>query len=851
MSDTPNDMGKSIPIDNKSLNTNTDLPTHLVAIGVSAGGLAALESFFNAAEDDLGCAYIVIQHLSPDFKSMMDQLLSKYTEMPIVQAESGQSVRANRVYLVPAGKLLRIDNGAIVLSELPKENRINLPINAIFANLALDSKIGIIGIILSGTGSDGCRGIVALKEVGALVIAQDPEEAQFNGMPQNAIGTGAVDFVLKTSEMPEYIKNYVSHPLASAESETFKYHLSQNTDVLHKILILIQEETGLDFKSYKESTVSRRIKHRISINNMVSLVEYWEYLQNNQEEIEFVKNDLLIGVTRFFRDKETWAKLKSEAVVPLINATAEGDTIRVWSAGCSTGEEPYSLAMLFNATFDEMGVYRKLKVFASDIDQISVTYAGNGIYPLSISDELPEEYLSNYFVQLSSGEYQVTKSLRSQVVFAIHNMIEDPPFSNMDLVSCRNALIYFQQPAQQKAMAFFHFSLRKDGFLLLGSSESPGKFASYFPAVDSAVRIYSKKSEARIPIGQISGEGLRKGGYQLKSIPQFVERVNKHIVKPRTKNIGLDQLHEQFIPPTLVLNSKLQLVFSYGDTSPFTQKLQPGEVTNDVSEIVHKSLVSSVLSAAHEVIRDESQVLVQNTFKHQESTYSISCSFYKDEDIAERFILLSFVKDISSTDIAKEGIEVYTPDEHTQQHIVELEAAYVECQRMYREALEDLDSTSEELQTSNEELMAANEELQSTNEELQSVNEELYTVNSEYQQKIVELTDTNNDLENLLNATDLGVLFLDADLNIRRYTRPIRKFINIMDFDLERPFEDLSFKFKMDNIHDIVNKVNKEGKSHYSSINFENTKGIEISISPYSIGKDNQGVVISMREKTQ
>lgn len=828
------------------------IPTHLVALGVSAGGLEALESFFNAVDDNLGCAYIVIQHLSPDFKSMMDQLLSKYTDMPVLQAEEGQSVEANKVFLVPAGKLLRIVDGKITLSELPKENRISLPINAIFAELARDSQMGLIGIILSGTGSDGCRGIVALKEMGALVIAQDPAEAQFNGMPQNAIGTGAVDFVLTTSEMPQYIKNYVSHPLASAESETFKYHLSQNTDVLRKILILIQELTGLDFKSYKESTVSRRIKHRISINNMVSLSEYWEYLQNNEEEIELVKQDLLIGVTRFFRDKDTWDKLKTDVVIPLIEKSKNGQPLRIWCAGCSTGEEPYSLAMMFDSVCKEMDVERTIKVFASDIDQISINYAGNGVYPSSIGDELPPAFLSAYFNQMTDGEYQVKKELRAKVVFAIHNMIEDPPFSNMDFVSCRNTLIYFQQPAQQKAMAFFHFALRKDGFLLLGSSESPGKFSSYFPPIDSGARIYQKKSEARIPIAQISGSGLRRSGYELKSIPQFVDRINRRMVKPKTKSIGLEQLQDQYLPPTFVLNTKLQVVYSYGDTSLFTEKMRPGEVTNDVSELVNPEIVSNVLSAAHEVIREGNKVLMRRAVEKESVVYSLNCFSFIDDDSAERFVAISFVVDAEVNEQAgadSKEVSVYSPDEQTQQRIIDLETAYVECQRMYREALEDLDSTSEELQTSNEELMAANEELQSTNEELQSVNEELYTVNSEYQQKIVELTDTNNDLENLLNATDLAVLFLDGELNIRRYTTPIRKFINIMDFDLNRAFNDLSLKFRMDDIHDIVKQVNHEGKSHYSVIEFEKTKGIEVSISPYSIGKDNQGVVISMREK--
>ena len=822
-------------------------PSHLVALGVSAGGLEALENFFNALDDDLGCAYVVIQHLSPDFKSMMDQLLKKYTNMPIVQAEEDDIIERNKVYLVPAGTLLRVVSGRIKLTDLPKENRINLPINAIFSNFAHDAELALIGIILSGTGSDGCRGIVALKEYGAMVIAQDPAEAQFNGMPQNAINTGAVDFVLKTDEMPEYIKNFVSHPLATAESETFKYHLSQNTDVLRKILILIQDLTGLDFKAYKESTVSRRIKHRMSINNKVSLNDYWEYLRENESEIELVKQDLLIGVTRFFRDKETWETLKEDIIKPMLVEREPNDTIRIWCAGCSTGEEAYTLAMLFDMTIKELGVARKVKVFASDIDQTSITYAGNGIYPNSISDEIPSSALSTYFHQMADGEYQVNKELRSLVVFATHNVIQDPPFSNMDLVSCRNCLINLQQPAQQKAMAFFHFSLKKNGYMMLGSSESPGKFANYFPPVNTKKRIYQKTQDIRIPISTISGQGLRRSGYELKSIPQFVERVNKKMHKPKGQSFGLKVLQERYIPPTFILNSKLQVIYTYGETEMFTKKLSPGEVTNDITEIVRKDLSSSVLSAAHECLRGEENVMLERVCEdvEEQKVWSIECHSFAEQDEPDRLLCLSFVEESHST--VANDVKVYSPEEQTQQRIIELETAYVECQRMYREALEDLDSTSEELQSSNEELMAANEELQSTNEELQSVNEELYTVNSEYQQKILELTDTNNDLENLLNATDMAVLFLDDNLNIRRFTRPIRKFINIMDFDLNRPFADLSLKFKMDDMQELVKKANLKGEDHECSIN-EDGHRFDVKISPYVSGKENQGVVLSIIE---
>ena len=828
-------------------------PSHIVAIGVSAGGLAALESFFDAIDNNLGCAYIVIQHLSPDFKSMMDKLLSKHTSMDIVQAQDGQLLYRDKVYLVPAGQFLQIVDGIITLANLPKENRISLPINAIFTRLSIDAHIGLVGIILSGTGSDGCRGIVALKEIGALVIAQDPNEAQFSGMPQSAIATGAVDFTLQTNEMPQYIKNYVSHPLATAESETFKYHLSENTDVIRNILELILSETGLDFSTYKESTISRRIKHRLSVRNLASLSDYWAFLQSNHFEIELIKQDLLIGVTQFFRDGHTWQTLKEDVIVQLINNSDKDTPIRVWCAGCSTGEEAFSIAMLIDDVCNELDVVRNLTIFASDIDQAAVSYASNGLYPVSISDEIPHHYLEKYFTKVSDEQYQIDKKLRAKIVFATHNMIDDPPFSNINFISCRNTLIYLQESAQQRVFGFFHYALVKSGFLLLGSSETPAKLISYFPVLDSTNHIYQKSNDVSIPISEMSSVKLKSRLQSIPSSPTVIKKIIKKDYPSVNKPLGLSHIQEQYLPPTFIINKQLQVVYSYGDTSLFTQKLGPGEVTIDIAVIVRADLVGSVISAAHEVMRKDNKVVMRNVLNDNKKSYSISCFGFLDEASSQRHLAISFIEyttenAASTTD---KLVSVYSLEDQTQQRIVELESAYADCQKMYTEVLDDLDTTSEELQTSNEELMATNEELQSTNEEIQSVNEELYTVNSEYQQKIIELTDANNDLESLLNATDLAILYLDSELNIRRYTRPIQNFINIMDFDINRPFKDLSLKFKMDNVYDIIEQVNSNGKNHYSVIELQDTNALEISINPYSIGKDNQGVVLSIREKNE
>lgn len=836
-----------------SKNTSTqNKPTHVVGIGASAGGLEALQSLFEALPEDLGVAYVVVQHLSPDFKSMMDELIGKNTSMPVGQAKEDEEILANHVYLIPSGKLIRIAEGRIYLSDLPPDNRINLPINEFFRSLADSMRQNAIGIVLSGTGSDGSRGIQALKESGGMVMVQDPEEAQFDGMPISAINTGAVDFVLQTKEMPMQLKSYISHPLRSDTDEKFRTHLSDNADVLEKILTYIKDKTELDFKAYKESTVSRRIEHRMGISSQTSIEGYYKYIQENPQEVELIKQDLLIGVTQFLRDSEVWEVLRKKVVEPLILGVDKSEVIRIWSTGCSTGEEPYTLAMLFANAMKELGVDRQVKIFASDIDQSAVSFAANGLYSATIEAELPSHMLMSYFVQLSDGSYQISKEIRSMVVFATHNLIQDPPFSNMHLISCRNTLIYLQTPAQQKALAFFHFALKLGGHLLLGSAETPGSFSNYFEIIDSRLRIYKKNKDVRIPVVSMTHGTIKHKGYHPNAIPQFIERNAKNVIHDKEKTIGHEAMMELFVPPTLIFNNKLQAVYSYGDTSLFTSKPKPGQVSNDISHILDTQIVSSAITAAHQVVRQKKSILMQNIFVSKENStekhWSLKAYSFREKNAADELIALSFLEE-SDLEHVKEADVTYSQDEQAKKRLEELDESLLECQKLYREVVEELDSTSEELQSSNEELMAANEELQSTNEELQSVNEELYTVNSEYQQKILELTSVNNDLQNLIKSTKMAVLFLDKNLKIRRYTEAFRDFVNIIDFDIDRDFKDLSIPESFKGLHEAIAKVNSYGYDDKVAYDAQDGSTIIVTISPYITGHTHQGVVISMGKK--
>ena len=846
---------------NKSDLVEHNKPTHVIGIGASAGGLEALQGLFQAMPANLNVAFVVVQHLSPDFKSMMDELLSKNTLMPTHQAVEGEELKSNSVYLIPAGKLMRIVEGRIYLSDLPPDNRINLPINEFFRSLAEDKQNHAVGIILSGTGSDGSRGVQALKEVGALVIAQKPDEAQFDGMPLNAINTGSVDFVLSVSEMADQIERFVKHPLHADSTKDFRVHLSENTEVLEKVLKLIEEKTELDFRAYKESTVSRRIEHRISINNKSSITEYYAYLSSHPEEVELIKQDLLIGVTQFFRDMEVWESIYKEVMLKIVTrykGDTLRDTIRVWCAGCSTGEEAYTIAMLFQEAIEDVGSDEQIvKVFASDIDQSAVAYAANGVYPSSISTEVPKHYLGKYFNRLADGSYQVSKELRSSVVFATHNLIQDPPFSNMDFISCRNTLIYLQSPAQQKALAFFHFALKLNGYLLLGTAETTNEFSIYFEAVVNRLRIYQKIKDLRIPMTNLNGANMRqKTSYQIKSLPQFIAKANgfKDRHHSRKPNGIQDALLEEFLPPTLVFNQRLQLVYSFGDTSVFTAKIKPGRVTNELSDVLITELANTALSAAHEVMKENQSVLYENAYsevlegtKHFWSLKALPITRERESSDSEYepYVAISFIKD-DSNQVAKSELS-YKINQLDAHKIKQLDQALLDCQELYREALENLDTTSEELQSSNEELMAANEELQSTNEELQSVNEELYTVNSEYQQKIAELSNTNNDLEALLKATNMAIIFLDRHLKIRRFTDAMKEFVNIIDFDVDREFSDLSLKYELKNLHSDIVKINKSGVEAVKTYKVDG-EVIEVKVIPYSHRNLSVGVVVTFKK---
>lgn len=823
--------------------------SHVVGIGASAGGLEALQSLFSVIPNNLNCAYIVVQHLSPDFKSLMDELIAKHTEMAVHQATDGETLEPNCVYVIPAGKMLRVVEGKIYLSDIAPSNKVSLPINELFRSLAEDFKDRTVGVVLSGTGSDGSRGIVSIKEMGGLVISQTPDEAQFDGMPISAINTGSVDFVLDISDIPEKIQQFINHPLKATEDVDFKKHLMENQAALKDILKYFYEASDLDISAYKESVIARRLEHRLNTNNIGSLQDYYKFLQNHPEEVECVRQDLLIGVTQFFRDGEVWDSVRDEIIKPLLMKSVSDDYIRVWCAGCSTGEEPYTIAMLLLDVLDELDIKRAVKVFASDVDPSAIAVGATGIYPDSVMSEIPPKMLARYFTRLNDGSYQVSPELRGTVVFATHNLIQDPPFSNMDLVSCRNTLIYLHAETQQKTLAFFHFALKMNAYLLLGSAETTGNFANYFATIDSRLRIYQKKKDLRIPVTSLQNREVRREVPKPRSLPQFLSRAldySKSSTSKQSKPIAFDALVEHFIPPTIVVNGNLQVIYLYGDTSPFTSKLRAGHVTNNLNEVLETDVNAPATTLIHEVLSNKSNALLEHCVQRGDEHWSMQCYLDSSNPETEDLICLSF---LPSTHILEKDLVVFQPEEMDSKRLKELDTSLLEYQRRYQETLAELSSTREELQSSNEELMAANEELQSTNEELQSVNEELYTVNSEYHEKITELTDINNDLENLIKATNMAVLILGPDLSIRRFTSAMQRYVNILDFDINRDFRDLNFKVVFEGLNSHIMDVNDTGKENSQVYQHDEDRSTLVYVTPYTTGRVNRGVVVTFTEQ--
>jgi two-component system CheB/CheR fusion protein len=788
------------PLSSSKKSDILDFP--VVGIGASAGGLEALQDFFQKMPLNPGAAFIVIQHLSPDYKSLMDELLARYTKLKIMKVEDGMQVEINCIYLIPPKMNMTIFHGKLMLIEQSSERTLNLPIDIFFRSLAKDQERNAIGIILSGTGSDGTLGIRAIKEGGGIIMVQDDKSAKFDGMPKSSINTGIVDFILPPTKLAEALVSYIKHPFIS-KSEQIEEQISQDENQLSKVISILRESSGVDFSNYKENTIIRRLEKRISINRFELINDYVKFLHNNKRESHILFNEMLIGVTKFFRDEMAFEAL-SEKVLENILLNKKKSSIRIWVTACSTGEEAYTTAILLKEIMGQHKIHKDVKIFATDIDENSLEFAGTGHYPESIASDVSPLLLSKYFSRKQDG-YFVNESIRSMIIFAKHNILSDPPFSKLDLITCRNLLIYLKTDVQQRILSMFYHALAEDSFLFLGSSESLGNLTDGFTVVDTKAKIYKYKHGFRTSfLDNYAYTSVTNGSKGLKNLSSYIQTT-----KPKSSNLSsvFDDLLSDFIPPSVLIDENYDVVHTIHDVSKFLS-IPIGQMSLNLLKMLPKDM-SLIISGLLRKAEKKSDVVIFDNIQTKslrDNSVKISGRKVTDKKTNEIYFLISFQEKspevLNTVSVQKIDINI-----QYQERIDELERDLQFKSESLQATVEELETSNEELQSSNEELIASNEELQSTNEELQSVNEELYTVNSEHIRKIEELTELNADVDNLLKNTNIGTLFLDEKLCIRKVNQVASKLTNIMDSDIGRPIKHFSFKNLIGNFYEILDEV--------------------------------------------
>lgn len=830
---------------------NENKPLYYVGIGASAGGLEALDSFFSHMPADNGLAFIVIQHLSPDYKSLMAELLAKRTTMSVCRAEDGMYVKPNSVYLIPPRKQLTIFHGKLLLSEMDHSRGINLPIDVFLRSLADDQAEKAVAIILSGTGSDGVRGIRAVKEAGGMIMVQSEESAKFDGMPRAAVSTGLADVILPAEEMPARLLSFANRPF-KVPSDLPQVLLSDE-DGMARIFALLREQTRVDFTFYKPSTIIRRIDRRMTVNQIDDLREYVRLLENRPGEVTTLYRELLIGVTSFFRDREVFDEL-GEKILPEMLKDLSNREVRFWVAGCSTGEEAYSLAILTRECMEKLGLKLSVKIFATDLDRDAILIAGNGFYPESIAADMPKGLLSKYFVH-KEERYQVARSIREMVVFAQHNLVKDPPFTKIDLVSCRNLLIYLQPVLQQKAMETFNFSLHATGILLLGTSETPGEVGDYFETLHHKFKIFRSRGKKSPPSADYKYEGAaleaparHQEARFSRGRPLLGQREEE-----RLQERLLQSMVEEFVPLVVVVNERMELLHLVGDAAGFLH-LPSGKPVYDLSRMAAKELAIPMATGLQKVFHDGKDLKYTNIHLPRpdggkrvvQMRMRLLPAKRGQEPLAALFIEETAVPRHEAASGEEQEFDI---SREAEQRIYDLEQELQFTKENLQATIEELETSNEELQATNEELLASNEELQSTNEELQSVNEELHTVNAEYQTKILELTELTNDLDNLMTATRIGTIFLDENLEIRRFTPEASQIYRILSGDLGRPLAHLGHNLEEIDPMTVVHEVVQTGKTREMEVRSDSGEYYLMQVHPYVVGgPEPSGVVLTFTD---
>ncbi len=843
-----NEISVAKPADQKISNEKS-FP--IVGIGASAGGLETLEEFFGNVPKNSGLAFVVIQHLDPTQVGIMPELLQRITQMKVLQAIDKLQMQPNHVYVIPPNKSMSVLNGCLYLFEPAESRGLRLPVDFFFRSLADDKHEKSIGVILSGMGSDGCMGLKAIKEKNGIVAVQDPSTAKFDGMPQSAVNAVVVDILAPANQIPEKLIAFLNNSPAIVQKNEIDDKSKSN---LEKVVILLRAQTGHDFSQYKKNTLYRRVERRMNVHQIEKISNYVRFLQENPSELDILFKELLIGVTNFFRDTFVWEKLKENVLPDLFSKVPDRHVFRAWIAGCSTGEEAYSLAIVFKEAYEKTKQDKNftLQIFATDIDSDAIERGRKGFFSANIAADVSDERLRHFFVKEGDG-FRVNTAIREMVVFAPQNVIKDPPFTKMDLLLCRNLLIYMEAELQSKLMNLFHYALNAGGVLLLGSAENESSQNKLFSVIDAKLKFYKRSA------GTSNTELLDFPGSYKNTSEKSGESIKTVKATDNIQHLADQLLLQRFAPASVLINTEGDILYITGRTGKYLEPAA-GKANMNIYAMARQGLQSELPGAIRKAKLSKEPVKLHKLIVGTNGgtqMVDVTLQLIEKPDPIKGTIMIVFA-DVANASLPRKR-KSKAGNQKSSIREQELEKELQQANEELKSTREDMQTTQEELKSTNEEMQSTNEELQSTNEELttsreemQSLNEELQTVNNELQSKIADYVAANNDMKNLLNSTDIATLFLDKDLNIRRFTEQTTRLFKLRQADIGRPFTEIVNKLNYPRITDHAHEVLRTLVFKETEISTNDQQWFTIRIMPYRTVDDRiDGLVITFVDNTQ
>jgi two-component system, chemotaxis family, CheB/CheR fusion protein len=843
------------PATNASPNEKQQHNLVVVAIGASAGGLEAFTELLSHLPSDTGMAFVLVQHLDPKHESMLTELISRSTRMPVLEVKNGMVIEPDHVYVIPPNRTMTIHDHTLQLTAREETRGQHMAVDYFMRALAQAQGHNAIGVILSGSGTDGTLGLAEIQAQGGVTFAQDETTARHDGMPRSAIAAGCVDFVLPPAEIARELTRIASHPYIGRGGKEPGADLVPEQHVgLNTIFQMIRKSTGVDFTHYRHTTIRRRVQRRMIVHKFDTLPRYIKYLQQNPAELKALYQDMLINVTSFFRNPSVFEALKTRVFPAIMKNHSTNSPIRIWAPGCSTGEETYSVAIALLEFLGDRASTLPLQIFGSDVSENNINKARNGLYTENIQGDVSLERLRRFFVKVDGG-YRINKNVRDMCIFAQQNVLIDPPFSQMDLICCRNLLIYLEAPLQKNVVSLFHYALRPDGFLVLGTAESVGTLSNLFSLEDRASKIYSKRSTAmRPPVTFSLGRYPERAEPGTK--PYLVTKKEPSWNAAEAQKEFDRRLLQQFAPAAVFVDEGLEVVHSRGNVDRYL-KLSPGRATLSILKMAREGLLLELRNAITRAKKENVTVRqehVEVKSDHTIRNVTVEVVPLHVANTREPYLMVVFEEaDAKSEKRPGKGRVVPLRKDTPPKRVAKLEQELASTTEYLHTLIENQEATNEELQSANEEILSSNEELQSTNEELetakeelQSTNEELSTVNDELRNRNLEITQANNDLLNLLASIDVAVIMLGSDLKIRRFTPEAQKILGLISADVGRPFEDINGGLNIPNLHDLIVKLVSDLIPFEREVRVRSGKSYIVRAAPYRTGENKiEGAVIT------